>query len=125
MEGYLSQLNRLRFLQVVVTRLAPVVLVVPANVVVSIAPNPLRPTVDAIAVEDRWLEQKLLASTQAACIAVPSLHLFLCLQSLHQPGVIPDELLLELVGHVPDHRPFGIVQHGIIESQVDISLDVL
>lgn len=122
--GNIAKLERLAILQLLEAHVAPVVLVVASNVVVAVSSDPLRRAIETVTIKDWRLEQELLTSTKEARLSVLSLLIFFYHELFHHYLIVSRKLVLHLLGHVIHNRSFGIVEHCIIEGQMDIGLKV-
>ena len=105
--------------------MTPVVLIIAADVVVAIPSDSLGGTFESVAVKDGRFEEKFLAAAESTGISTQTLGLLLLLQLTDQLVVVGDELGPHFLSHVVDDGTVGIVQHGIVESKENVSLETL
>ena len=123
--GHVGQLNRVALFEFGVAKMTPVVLIIAADVVVAIPSDSFGRTLEAVAVEDRRFEEKLLAAAKSAGITTETLGLLLLLQLIDQLIVVRDELGPHFLRHIVNDGTVGIVQHGIVEGKENVGLETL
>lgn len=102
--------------------MAPMVLIVSSDVVITIPPDPLCRTVETIAIEHRRFKQKLFTSTQQTSFSVFSFDVLLSVQLFDEQLKVGSELDLHLLGHVVNNGTFRVVHHSIVEGKVYVVL---
>ncbi len=118
-----TKFQKLTWLEIRETLLTPMVLIVSSNKVIGVATDAFGRTVRAVTVENGRFEQKLFTSTEQACFSISPFGIFFCIKLFHKNRIIMGELVLHFFCHVVHDRTFGIVEHCIVEGQMDVFLE--
>ena len=119
-----THLKQLLRLEISKALMAPMILVVATNIIVTVATNTLGWTVSPIAVENRRLKEKLLASTEKTGLSISPLDILFSFQLLDEGIVVMSKLVLHFLRHVVNNRALRVIQHGIVKSQMHMAMEL-
>ena len=125
LEGEIDELDRILLIELIVTLVAPKVLVVAADVKVTVTSNSLTLTIHSVAEENGRFKQKLFTTAKCTGSLVLTPFLVFRVQFRHHLLMIGFKFRFELLGHIEYNRSFFVIRHGIVESQIHIISEVV
>ena len=91
----------------------------------AVSSDPIGCAIKTIAEIHQRFKQKLFAATQSKALFILTTLVVFLLQLYQKLLVVSSELVLHLFRNIVNYRPFLVISHGIIKSQIDITYEIL